>query len=102
MSESATSNVPLSAAISEVRRELARAIEEGADSPVAFRAGPVELEFCVEFATTAGGEAGVQVWVVSVGGRAERTSTETNRLKVTLTPVNRQGGDQLIGSVASK
>jgi hypothetical protein len=102
VSESVTSNVPLSAAISEVRRELVRAIEEGTDSPVAFRAGPVELEFSVEFETTAGGEAGVKVWVVSVGGKAERTRSETNRLKVTLTPVNRQGGDQLIGSVAPK
>lgn len=90
--------VPLSAAIGEVRRELVKAIEEGRDSPIAFRAGPVELEFTVGFDRTVGGDAGVHVWVVSVGAKGETTSSETNRLKVTLTPVNRQGGDQLIGS----
>ena len=40
--------VGLAAAIGQVRAELTKAIEEGKGSPVAFRAGPVELEFQVE------------------------------------------------------
>ena len=52
------SSVPLSAAIAEVRRELAVAIEEGKDSAVAFRAGPIEIEFDVAFESTVGGNAG--------------------------------------------
>ena len=102
MVEDQALQVPLSAAIGEVRRELARAIEEGRDSPIAFRAGPVELEFTVAFDRTVGGDAGVRVWVVSVGTKGEARWSETNRLKVTLTPVDREGHDRLIGSTASK
>ena len=102
MAEDEANQVPLSAAIGEVRRELAKAIEEGRDSPVAFRAGPVELEFTVAFDRTVGGDAGVRVWVISMGTKGEATWSETNRLKVTLTPVDRQGRDRLIGSVGSE
>src|SRR4051794_31417930 len=102
MGKDEASDVLLSAAISEVRHELAIAIEEGRDSEVAFRAGPVELEFTVGFERTAGGDGGIRVWVVSVGGRGELQSSQTNRLKVTLTPVDRQGNDRLIGSTASR
>ena len=98
MAEDRAQQVPLSAAIGEVRRELAKAIEEGRDSPVAFRAGPVELEFTVAFDRTVGGDAGIRVWVLSAGTKGEATWSETNRLKVTLTPVDREGHDQVIGS----
>lgn len=94
--------VRLSAAIGEVRRELETAMEEGRDSGIAFRAGPVELEFTVGFEHTAGADGGVRVWVISVGGKAELQTSQTNRLKVTLTPVDRLGQDRLIGSTASK
>jgi len=87
-------NVPLSAAIGEVRRELERAMLEGSDSEVAFRAGAIEFEFTVGFERTADADAGVRVWVVSLGGKAGLQHTETNRLKVTLTPVNREDEDE--------
>jgi hypothetical protein len=97
-----SSGVQLSAAIAEVRRELAVAIEEGKDSTVAFRAGAIELEFDVAFETTNGVEGGVRVWVVSLGGSHEVHRTVSNHLKITLTPVDRQGKDRLIGSTASR
>ncbi|GAB7005051.1 hypothetical protein JCM18899A_25240 [Nocardioides sp. AN3] len=94
--------IRLADAISQVRRELAQAIEEGRDSPVAFRAGPVELEFEVVVEASAGADAGVRVWVVSLGARGEVKRGDTHRLRVTLTPVDRQGQDKLIGSTGSK
>jgi Trypsin-co-occurring domain 2 len=45
--------------IGQVRSELERATEGGKDSKRAFRAGPVELEFQVDFETTAAADAGV-------------------------------------------
>jgi hypothetical protein len=92
--------VELSAAIGHVRKELARAIEAGRDSPVAFRAGPIVLDFEVAFTASAGADAGVKVWVVSFGAKGEVAHTTTNRLTVTLSPVDRDGHDKLIGSVA--
>jgi hypothetical protein len=95
-------DVELAAAIGQVREQLAKAIEEGKDSPVAFRAGPVELEFEVAFTVSAGADVGVRVWVVSVGAKGDVSRAATNRLKVTLTPVDRAGQDQLIGDIGQK
>lgn len=94
--------VELAVAIGQVREQLAKAIEEGQDSPVAFRAGPVELEFDVAFTASGGADVGVRVWVVSVGAKGEVSRAATTRLKVTLTPVDRQGKDKLIGDIGQK
>lgn len=94
--------VELAAAIGQVREQLTKAIEEGKDSPVAFRAGPVELEFDVAFTASGGADVGVRVWVISVGAKGEVSRAATNRLKVTLTPVDREGKDKLIGDVGKK
>jgi hypothetical protein len=102
METDSLADVQLSDAIGQVRRELVMAIEQGQDSAVAFRAGPVELEFEVAFEATAGVDAGVRVWVISAGAKGEARRSGSHRLKVTLTPVDRQGKDKLIGSVGSK
>jgi hypothetical protein len=95
--------VELGAAIGQVREQLTKAIEDGKDSPVAFRAGPVELEFEVEFTASSGAEGGVKVWVVSLGAKGAVSRGATHRLKVTLTPVDRAtGNDKLIGSVGPR
>lgn len=88
----------LAAAIGQVRSELALAIEEGRDSPVRFRAGPVELEFQVAVSRTKGVDGGVRVSVISVGGKWEKAGTETHRVLISLTPVDAAGNEQLIGS----
>lgn len=102
MSDGDFGDIELAAAIGQVRAQLAQAIEEGADSPVAFRAGPIQLDFDVTFTKTGGGEAGVRVWVVTVSGKGEVASAKTHRLSVTLTPVDRSGRDKLIGSVGDR
>jgi hypothetical protein len=93
----------LADAIELVRSQLEEAIERGSASSVAFEAGPVELEFDVVFSATGGGDAGVRLWVVSVGAKSEVTRGQTNRLTVTLTPVDRATGKKkLIGDVAEE
>ena len=94
--------VGLAAAIGQVRAELVRAVEEGRDSPVRFRAGPVELEFQVAISHVKGVNGGVRVSVISFGAKGERTSTDTHRVKVTLTPVDAEGHEQLIGSTGTQ
>jgi len=102
MEDESISDVGLSEAIGQVRSELERATEGGKDSKLAFRAGPVELEFQVAFEACAAADAGVRVWVLSVGAKGEASRSASHRLKVTLTPVDRQGKDTLIGSVGSR
>ena len=92
----------LAEAIDQVRTELEQAIKDGQNSAVAFRAGPVELEFEVAFAKTSGIEGGFQLSVLSFGAKRERSSTATHRIRVALTPVDRQGQDKLIGDVGKR
>src|SRR5438552_6612021 len=95
--------VGLSEAIATVRAELERAIEEGEGSALAFRAGPVEMEFQVSFSKTGSANAGVRAWVVSAGAKGELSSAATHRLKFSLTPVRRSDGrDQIIGDVGTR
>lgn len=94
--------VGLAEAIGQVRGELERAIEEGSQSAVAFRAGPVELEFEVAFTRTGGVQGGFQLSVLSLGAQRGRSAAATNTVKVTLTPVDRQGRDKLIGDTGAR
>jgi hypothetical protein len=74
--------------IAAVRRELSLAQAAGQGQAVQFRAGPVELEFEVAVTCTGGGEAAVQLWVLTLGGKGELEKATTQRIKVTLQPVN--------------
>jgi hypothetical protein len=97
-----TVGVGLAEAIGQVRAELERAIKDGEQSAVAFRAGPVELEFEVAFAKSGRIDGGFQLSVLSFGARRERSSATTHRVRVALTPVDRQGRDKLIGDVGKR
>ena len=81
--------------IAAVRRELSTALAAGKDQPVQFRTGPVELEFEVGVTRTGGGQAGVQLWVLTLGGKGEFENAVTQRIKVTLHPVNPETGEDL-------
>ena len=74
--------------IATVRRELSSAQAAGQGQAVQFWTGPVELEFDVAVTRTRGGEAGMQICVLTLGGKLEREHATTQRIKVTLQPVN--------------
>jgi Trypsin-co-occurring domain 2 len=87
-------NLPsLAETIAAVRRELSAAQAAGQGQPVQFRTGPVELEFEVAVTRSGGGEAGVQLWVLTLGGKGERGQATTQRIKVTLQPVDPGTGE---------
>ena len=87
-------NLPsLADTIAAVRRELSAAQMAGQGQPVQFRTGPVELEFEVAVTRNGGGQAGVQLWVLTLGGKGELAHATTQRIKVTLQPVNPETGE---------
>jgi hypothetical protein len=89
--------------IAAVRRELSAAQTAGLGQAVQFRTGPVELEFDVGVTRTRGGQAGVQIWVLTLGGKLEREHATTQRIKVTLHPVDRfTSQDAQIGDVSQE
>lgn len=85
--------VPLSQAIRALRREIVEANRASKNEEIRFKLGPIELEFGLEVAREAGGEAGLRFWVVSIGALGKRASAATHTVKMVLTPV---GGDVLV------
>jgi hypothetical protein len=91
-------DLPLASVIEELRSELATAVMAGKNSDVRFVLGPIDLELEVAISHEAGGEAGLKIHVVTLGGKASRTSATTHTLRLNLTPVS-ESGTFTIGSV---
>lgn len=80
------SEMGLADAISQLRREIATAVESARDEPLQFQLGPVELELQVQLAYK-GAVKGEAKWiVVSFGADAGAESTRTHKVKLVLTP----------------
>lgn len=80
-------------AIGAIRRELEQAMDEGADSGLKFRAGPVELELATTIHTDAEGQVKVLLLPWSAQARAERAADRTQRIKLTLQPIDPDTGE---------
>jgi hypothetical protein len=83
-------------AVGAIRAQLQQALDEGDSKGLKFRCGPVELEFSVEVRKDA--EARTRVFVVPWSGEARGgfTTDRVQRIKVTLQPVDGEGGDAVI------
>jgi hypothetical protein len=86
--------------IAAVRRELASGLAPGHGQPVQFRAGPVELEFEIAVTSTGTGQAAVHLSVLTLGAESGLARATTQRIKVTLQPVDPATGEnaQVIGA----
>lgn len=78
--------VGLADAVKAIRAELDTAMGEGAGKKVNFEVGPIELD------------AGVRVWVLSLGGKGSLKRDSTNRIKVVLNPIVEGGRKAKISS----
>ena len=78
--------------IAAVRRELGLAQTAGLGDLVQFRTGPVELNFEVAVTRTGGGPGGVQVGVLTLGGKGGLAVAATQRVRVTLQPLGAEAG----------
>lgn len=74
--------------IAAVRRELSSALAAGPGQPAQFRAGPVELEFEIAVTCTGSGQAGVHLSVLTLGAQSGPARATTQRIKVTLQPLD--------------
>ncbi|MQS08447.1 trypco2 family protein [Streptomyces alkaliphilus] len=95
-------DIELADAVAAIRDELLTATARGAGQDVAFKVGPVELEFTVELRADAKVKSGFKAWVVSADAEAGVTRGRTHRVAVTLTPQRPDGGDLLIAGNANR
>ncbi|MGZ3338053.1 MAG: trypco2 family protein [Isosphaeraceae bacterium] len=86
-------SIELSEAIDVVRAELITAQRQGQDSDLAFKVGTVDMEFEVMMEREAEAGGKIKVWVVEIGVSGRANTRATHRVRVSLTPHDRKGGD---------
>lgn len=79
--------VALSDAIGALRDELIRAWWDGRDRTLRFKPSPVELTLQLAVTGTGKGSAGINWWVLELGGEYSRESVATQTIKVVLDPI---------------
>jgi hypothetical protein len=82
--------VPLAEFVSGLREEL-REAQAVRDPGLQFAVGPVAVEFTVVTTRDAGPDARVRFWVVEAGGSARWSREATQKVSLTLTPVDEHG-----------
>ena len=82
--------VPLAAFVSGLREELRQA-QAARDPGLQFAVGPVSVEFTVVTTREGGPEAKVRFWVVEAGASAQWSREATQKVSLTLTPVDEHG-----------
>ncbi len=88
--------VPLAEFVSGLREEL-RAAQATRDPGLQFAVGPVTVEFTVVTTREGGPEAKVRFWVVEAGASAQWSREATQKVSMTLTPVDEHGEPVHIG-----
>jgi hypothetical protein len=82
--------VALAEFVSGLREEL-REAQAAREPGLQFAVGPVSVEFTVVTARQGGPEAKVRFWVVEAGGSAQWSREATQKVSLTLTPVDERG-----------
>lgn len=97
--------IPLSAAVAEVRRELKIAMA-GADKELGLEVKEIELELTLQFGKRAGGGGGVNVMgFVQAKADTERSTAHQHRVKLVLSPSvvsETTGEDEVVRLSAAK
>ena len=94
--------IPLVEAIRSLRRELATAVKESEGEDLRFRLRDVELELQMGVTTEAGGEGGIQSWVVSLGAKGSTARVATHTVKLSLEAIGSDGSEVLVSSEVEK
>jgi hypothetical protein len=102
MTEEFSGAVGLADFVEALRRELRVARDRGEGSDLHFDVGPVELELSLVTTKEAGPEAKVRFWVIEAGGSAKFSRQQTQRVKLTLSPVDPVGQTSRISDRASE
>ena len=82
--------VALAEFVSQLRAEL-RTAQASREPGLQFAVGPVSVEFTVVTTREGGPEAKVRFWVVEAGGSAQWSRGATQKVSLTLTPVDEHG-----------
>lgn len=83
----------LADAIELLRDQIVEAQERSPATGVRFALGEITVEFALELSRSRGAGGGLRFYVAEANARAERASSNTHRVVVTLRPKRSDGGD---------
>lgn len=86
--------VALAAVIGELRTQLEAAMTASTDADLVFGLGDVEVELEVGVVKTDDAEAGIKLYVFTLGGRMSNEVSSVQRIKLTLSPRSRSRPDR--------
>ena len=84
--------IDLVSAVQALRAQITEAAATDAHSDIRFQVGPIELEFTVALTRDNSVKGGVKAWVVTADADVRRSTAETHRVKLNLTPVSASTG----------
>ncbi|MCU1483159.1 MAG: hypothetical protein JWQ19_3945 [Subtercola sp.] len=82
--------VPIAEFVTALRAEL-KAAQATRDPGLQFAVGPVAVEFTVVTGREGGPEGKVRFWVIEAGASTKWSKAETQKVSLTLTPVDEHG-----------
>ncbi|WP_346619584.1 trypco2 family protein [Blastococcus montanus] len=92
--------MPIAEFVAGLRAELKEA-QATRDPGLQFAVGPVQVEFTVVTGREGGPEGKVRFWVVEAGGSAKWSTAETQKVVLSLTPVDKHGDPTFISDQVS-
>jgi len=100
----AVDGIDLTNVIQQLRYDIEKTWWEGQQSAVAMEVGPVELEVSVAVEKSGDAKLGVKFYVINASTGAKGSVTDTQRIKIVLTPRDRRSptGPLLIGATAEQ
>jgi hypothetical protein len=97
--EGAMQRIGLAETVAAVRSELAEAVRRGAGEDIQFPVGDITLQFQIGVTKSAEGTAGVNVWVLELGGTGTYARESVQTVTVALrAPVDADGNPVKVGS----
>jgi hypothetical protein len=84
--------IELADAVEAVRDGLIEAASRGAQAPLHFELGAIQMEFTVEVRRDARAKGGVKAWVIDAGAESGVAQGRTHRVSFTLKPKAADGG----------
>jgi len=90
--------IPLSEMLAELRKELLEAKLEGQGSDLKFLIEDIEIELQIATTKEAGIDGGVKFWVYNAEAKVDISEARTQKLKLKLKPVGRDGKGEVLVS----
>ena len=87
--------IPLSDAISDLRKQLTLALESQ-EGDIRFGVNEIELNLDISVNNSGGGKAGVHLWFIQASGQGEHSRSMTHHLRLSLRPVRADGSEVLL------